>query len=85
MWFTSADIDPVKGAGTIQKACENCNNETEHVLVSQPYGVAFGIPFVKKAQVFSHRAYFLACPTCGFLGDRISKDEAKALIRRGRP
>jgi len=83
MWFKNASIEPVKGAATVKRVCNNCGNETEHVLVDQPYGLQIGLPFTKRPWLSSHRAYSLACPTCGTLNMRLSKEQAKALITKG--
>ena len=82
MQFGQHSIELVKGAATVERLCENCNNVTDHNLVDQPTGIGFGIPFTKRPLWSSHRAYYLMCPTCSW-GERISKDEAQALIRRG--
>lgn len=79
MWFGEHSIEAVTGAGTVKRTCENCGNETEHVLVDQPYGLGFGIPFMKRPLVSTNRAYFLACPTCGGLNLRLTKDQAMGL------
>jgi len=83
MWFSDASIEPVKGAPTVKRICNNCGNKTEHVLVDQPYGLKIGLPFTKRPWLSTHRAYALSCPICGDVSMRISKDEAQALIRRG--
>lgn len=83
MRFGNNSVEPVKGAATINRLCDNCNNVTEHFLVDQPYGLGLGLPFSKRPLLSTHRAYGLTCPIC-HSGIEISRDEAQALIRRGR-
>ena len=83
MLFYDASIEPVKGAATLKRVCDNCNNETDHILVDQPCGLKVGLPFAKRPWLSTHRTYGLACPTCGDVSTIISKDEAKAMIRKG--
>jgi|GEM_PF-2462258 len=75
-------VEVVKGAATVKRLCDNCKNACDHVLVDQPTGLGFGIPFMKRPLWSSHRAYGLACPTCSWTTP-LSKDEAQALIRQG--
>lgn len=82
MWFTHHSIEVVRNSNTVTRSCENCGNEGDHVLVDQPYGVGIGIPFMKRPLVSSHRGYFLACPTCGTLNLRLTKDQAKGLMHK---
>lgn len=82
MQFGQHSIEVVKGAATVQRICENCGNITDHVLVDQPCGIGFGIPFMKRPLWSINRAYALACPTCSW-GTPISKDQAQSLIRKG--
>jgi hypothetical protein len=82
MWFKQSSIEVVQGADSVTRACENCHNETAHVLVDQPYGLQFGIPFMKRPLLSSHVGYFLACPVCGTLNLRLTKDQAHGLMRR---
>jgi hypothetical protein len=82
MRFGEYSVKVVKGAAPVRRLCDNCNNVTDHVLVDQPYGIGFGLPFSKRPLRCMHRAYGLACPTCTS-GVEISKDEAQSLIRKG--
>jgi hypothetical protein len=80
MWFGEHSIEPVRGATTAALDCDNCSNPTKHVLVDQPHGIGFGIPFMSRPLWSSHRAYALACPICGNISATVSKDQAKALM-----
>ena len=82
MQFGQHSIEVVKGAATVEKLCENCNNVTNHLLVDQPHGIGISIAFMKRPLWSSGRDYALMCPTCSW-GEPISKDEAQALIRKG--
>jgi len=82
MWFTKFELKEVVGAGTLEKICDNCGNVGEHTLAEAPYGLGIGIPFMRPV-LSTHRAYALRCPICSD-AERISKDEAKALMRRGK-
>lgn len=82
MFIGQHSVEIVKGAAGLTRLCENCKNSTEHVLVDQPTGLGFGLPFAKRPLWSSHRLYGLVCPTCSWLTE-ITKDEAQALIRKG--
>jgi hypothetical protein len=82
MRFGDSSIEVVKGAAPVRRPCDNCKNVTDHVLMDQPQGLGFGLPFSKRPLWSTHRAYGLVCPTCRSAVE-ISKDVALALIRRG--
>jgi hypothetical protein len=82
MYFGQHSIEIVTDAATVQRLCPNCGNMSEHVLVDQPCGIGFGIPFTKRPFWSSHRAYYLMCPVCTW-GERVSGDIAEALKRKG--
>jgi len=83
VYFKEWAVQAVEGAGTVRRICENCSNEADHVLATQPGGVAVGLPWAKKPCASTHRAYYLACPICGALNVKLSRDQARALMRKG--
>jgi hypothetical protein len=83
MRFGQKSVEIVKGAATKLRHCGNCENAINHVLMNQPSGVGFSLSFSKRPFCSTHRAYGLVCPICTW-GFEISKDEAQALIRKGK-
>ncbi len=79
MFFRNSSSERVPGAKTIKRICNNCGNETVHVLVDQPYGLQVGMPFAKRPLLSTHKAYALSCPICGDTSCRLTKEQAKAL------
>ena len=83
MWFKSPDLKPVPEAALLKRTCENCGNETEQILLDHPYGLMLGLPFMKRPWASTHKGYYLGCPICTTVF-RISKEQATALIRKGK-
>ena len=79
MRFKQQDISRVPNAQTVEINCSHCNNTREHILVEQPYGVSFGLPFMSKPLWSSHKAFALMCPVC-LTTEPISSADATKLI-----
>jgi len=68
----------LKGASTQELKCQNCGNTTDHDVYVVPRGFQLGIVFMKRSLV-GMRSYFLVCPTCGFMGKQLTKEQAVAM------
>ncbi len=66
---------PLKGAKTVKEQCSNCSNTGEHFVYVMPKGLQLGAIFLKKP-LLGRRAYYLACPVCGFMARELTKEQA---------
>jgi len=84
VWFAQHSIEPVPGAPAVHMECPNCAGDRDHVVLDQPTGIGFGLPFSKRPLVSSHRKHYLGCPVCGFLHVLEKHHTAQILAHRDR-
>lgn len=64
----------VENTRTKKIICENCNNETEHEVLEQPYGPCVGAFWAKKP-LLSLKYYYLVCPICSTIAENLTKEQ----------
>lgn len=82
-WSKNPDVRLVDGAGTFKHDCENCNNQSDHVLHKVKSGVGFGNPITGRVWASTGTEWILICPICE-AGLAISKEDAQGLRESGR-
>ncbi len=83
-WSEYPDARPVKGARTLDRECETCNNTAPHMLYRVKSGIGFGNPLTGRVWASTRTEWLLVCSVCE-MAYLASKDEAKQLQEGGLP
>ena len=77
-WSNRPDVRLVEGARTFHHNCDNCNNQSDHVLHKVNTGVGFGNPITGRMWGSTGTRWLLLCPICED-GFEVSKEDAQGL------
>jgi len=77
MFIKNWEVQIIENTKTVQKYCNICDNDSEHVICVEYYGPSVGLIFLSKP-LLSMKRYWLVCPICKQGDQEISKDQVEA-------
>lgn len=77
MFIKAWETPVVKNTETIKRHCGNCDNNSEHEIRVQYYGLNVGVIFM-KTPLLSLKKYLVVCPICSSANLELSKEQMQA-------